>query len=124
MLVASGCGDDDDGESKSLSGEELQQARQSSDAIRGYCRDVAAFLAGRRERPTLAEADRTLAAADQLIRTARANPDAPFAGTQTMRDLVGDLTEDLEGTNCSPVLVRRLNDGFDTIPARKSVPSY
>jgi hypothetical protein len=123
-IAGVGCGGNDDGGSQRLSGAELEQARESSDAIRGYCRDVAAFLAGRRERPSAAEGDRTLAAADQLIALARTNPDAAYDRAQTMRDLVGNLTEDLEGTNCSPVLVRRLNDGFETIPARKTAPSY
>jgi hypothetical protein len=122
--IAAGCGGDDGNDPQRLSAAELEQARESNDAIRLYCRNVAAFLSGRRERPTAVEQARTVTAAAWLIQVARANPDAAYDRAQTMRDLVGNLTEDLEGTNCSPVLVRRLNDGFETIPARKNAPAY
>lgn len=86
-------------------------------AIRSYCRRIALFLSGKQGRPTAADTQRAYDAVDRLIALARENPEARYRGQDTMRQVVGDTAEDLEGTNCSPALVRRLEQGLAILPS-------
>ena len=66
------------------------------------------------QEPHVTELD---AYADRIIELAQQKPDAPYDRLSNMRDLVGNIAEDLEGTNCSEVLIRRLNEGLGTVPS-------
>ena len=109
-----GCGDDNSTTSSARPDAPLTvQERRSEDrsvaAIRGYCRGVARELAGRTAPPS---PDEAVEAAHRIAALARRKPEARYRGTQTARGLAGDLAEDLEGTNCSRVLVAELERGL------------
>ena len=116
-LGSGACGDG--GEStgaKNLTPSELATVQSSRDAIRGYCRRVGLSLA-RGEVTQLAELlNRALAAADRLGELAQAKPTARVDEQSTTRDVIADTAEDLEGTNCSPAIVRRLERALATSP--------
>jgi hypothetical protein len=122
MLLAAGgvvsCGGDERARSDRLSRAERAQVRGSELAIHDYCRRVGLYLGGRARPPSGADVERASAAADDLIALARAKPDAPAGSRGSMRDLLGLIAEDLEGTNCSPDLARRLSEGFASLPSR------
>lgn len=114
-----GCGDDGSSSTTRaperparLSAQERAAADRSVGSIRAYCRDLARFFAG--DRPGRPALDEALAAARRLAALAQAKPSAPYRGSQTARDLAGDLAEDLEGTNCSNTLVTELARGLRT----------
>jgi hypothetical protein len=88
---------------------ERRLADRSVAAIRRYCRRVARYLAAGGPRPRQGEA---IAAARRIAGVAAAKPSAAYRGSQTTRDLAGDLAEDLEGTNCSTRLVTELERGL------------
>ncbi len=89
------------------------QERRSEDrsvaAIRAFCREVARYLAAGGEPP---QPDEAVAGARRIAALARRKPEARYEGSQTARGLAGDLAEDLEGTNCSRLLVTELERGL------------
>jgi hypothetical protein len=93
----------------SLTAAEHAAAGRSVGRIRAYCRGVAAYLAGEGRRPPLGGA---LGGARKIVAIANAKPEATYRGSQRIRDLAGDLAEDLEGTNCSTRLVGELSRGL------------
>jgi hypothetical protein len=92
-----------------LTAQERRNEDRSVAAIREYCRGVARYLAGRAAPPSRDEA---VDAARRIAVLARRKPEARYQGTQTARGLAGDLAEDLEGTNCSRLLVAELERGL------------
>jgi hypothetical protein len=123
MLLAAwgavSCGADEQrAEGDRLSAAETREVRESELAIRDYCRRVGLYLSGRAAPPSRTEVERVLTAADQLIALAEAKPDAPAGSRGAVRDVLGLIAEDLEGTNCSPDLARRLSQAFAGLPPR------
>jgi hypothetical protein len=109
-----GCGDDSSPTSSArpdapLTAQERRSEDRSVAAIRDYCRDVARYLAGRTVPPS---PDEAVEAARRIAALARRKPEARYRGTETPRGLAGDLAEDLEGTNCSRLLVAELERGL------------
>jgi hypothetical protein len=120
MLAPAACGDGDDASSagpRRLSIEEESRVEESRLGIRSYCRRIAFYLAGRKGPPTAVDTRRAYDAADSLISLARENPEAQNRNGDTMRQVLGDTAEDLEGTNCSSDLVARLERGLASLPA-------
>jgi hypothetical protein len=118
-LLPAGCGGDDDASSarpRPLPPEAASSVSESQLAIRAYCRRIALYLAGREGPPTMAHTRRAYAAVDSLISVAREDPEAQYREGVTMRQVVGDTAEDLEGTNCSRDLVARLEQGLASLP--------
>jgi hypothetical protein len=118
-LLLGSCGGDDsggDGGSARLSPAERSELRAAEEGIRDYCRSVRSFLVGEGPRPGRVELEDALRAVDAMVGVARENAEASYRG-RTMRQLVGDTAEDLEGTNCGPPLVERLRQGLASIPA-------
>jgi hypothetical protein len=89
---------------------------QSQLAIRSYCRLIGLYVTRRGPRPTTADTQAADDAVDRLIALARADPEAQYREGETMRQVLGDTAEDLEGTNCSSGLVARLNQGLASLP--------
>jgi hypothetical protein len=119
MLVPTACGGGDDASSvgpRRLSIDDQSRVSESRLAIRSYCRRIALYLAGKEGRPTTADTRQAYAAVDSLISIARENPEAQNRNGDTMRQVVGDTAEDLEGTNCSADLVARLERGLASLP--------
>jgi hypothetical protein len=77
---------------------------------------VRSFFAGDGPQPGRPELEQAFGAVDGIVALAREKPDAVHEG-RTLRQLVGDTTEDLEGTNCAASLVDRLRQGLASIPA-------
>ncbi len=69
------------------------------------------------EAPTRAERARAFAAADEMIAVARAKPKALVDVGQDARLYLGDVVENIEGSNCDPAMVDYLERGFARIPA-------
>jgi hypothetical protein len=112
-----GCGDDNATQvPQRLESQETRVVDAATAAIRAYCRKVGLALAGRRDRPTADDELRVFDAVDRLIAIAQKKPDAPYRRSSTPRDVIADSAEDLDGTNCSNALVRRLEKGLAVLP--------
>jgi hypothetical protein len=114
-----GCGDDESSPRRpeQLSAGEQSAVRKAQTEIRSYCRDLVLYLARRRGPPTQSETGRVYEAVDRLAGIARDKPAAalPLAG-RTVRELLGDIAEDLEGSNCADNVVRRIDQVLATLP--------
>ena len=112
-----GCGDDNATQvPQRLESQDTRVVDAATTAIHAYCRKVGLALAGRRDRPTADDELRVFDAVDRLIAVAQKKPDAPYRGNSTPRDVIADAAEDLDGTNCSNALVRRLEKGLAVLP--------
>jgi hypothetical protein len=81
-----------------------------------YCRQVARYFAGERGEPSLAELNEALAAIDRIGAVARRQPYAQLRPGVDVRLALGDLAENLEGSNCSPELVARADQALAASP--------
>jgi hypothetical protein len=117
-IFLSGCGDGsgDDARPQRLPADALATVDTSQAAIRSYCRHVRLYLIGERDPPGPAEYERAQRAVTALVEVAREAPEAQYRNQGTMRQLLGDSAENLEGTNCSRDLVRVLDEGLRTLP--------
>jgi hypothetical protein len=84
--------------------------------IHSYCRAVALYLLRRRGAPTRAETQEAYDAIDRLGALAREKPGAETQNGATLRTLLGDIVEDLDGSNCSPALQQRVEQALATLP--------
>ena len=101
-----------------LSAAEKRRIRALEGRIGTHCVQVAQSLVDPDARPSPAEEAAAFKAADDLVALARAKPTALFDVGQDLRLLVGDVIENLEGANCDPRMVARLERGFATIPTQ------
>jgi hypothetical protein len=92
--------------------------REAQTEIRSYCRQLSLYLARRRGPPSQAENGRAYGAVDRLATIARLKPAAEAAIGRTARELLGDLAEDLEGSNCAPNVVQRIDQALAGLPAQ------
>jgi hypothetical protein len=117
-LAPAACGGDDAASTGPgrLSAEERAIVGQSQLAIRSYCRLIALYFPRWGPRPTMADTQAANDAVDRLIALARTDPEAQYREGETMRQVLGDTAEDLEGTNCSSGLVARLDRGLASLP--------
>lgn len=119
MLIAPiGCGDE---ESRSARPQRLSAAEQSivtgaQAGIRSYCRKIGLYLTRGQPLPTPLETQQVNGQVDRLIALAREKPEAEFRNRGTLRSLLGDMIEDLDGANCSDALQRRLAEGRAALP--------
>jgi hypothetical protein len=113
LLGVGACGDDNaPPRAKSLTASELTTVQSSRDAIRAYCRRVGLSIARGEVTQLATLLDQALAAADRLGELARAKPAAHVDPQSTTYDVLADTAEDLDGTNCSPAIVQRLERGL------------
>lgn len=130
-LAALGCGGSDgDDETGSAPGETsagpaqvadvspagVKTIQRARDEVAAYCRRVAAAL-GKGTAPTPAAFTRVNEALDKLVNLAAEQPEAATADGTTPRLALGDLAENLEGTNCDERLVARIDQALATLPA-------
>jgi hypothetical protein len=119
VSVPVGCGSDNSpSKPVELSASDQSAIREAQVEIRSYCRELALELARRRGPPTESDTAQAYSAVDRLAGIARVKPTAtqPLAG-RTVRELLGDLAEDLEGSNCAPNVVQRINQALAALPA-------
>jgi hypothetical protein len=113
-LLALGVGACSDEQTGTLSADEKAQVAIAQEALQSYCGQVSLYLAGKRG-PPREELVNAGGRIDVLIGIARRKPDADYRG-RTLRELLGDMAEDLEGTNCSPDLELRIERGLASLP--------
>ena len=102
-----------------LSAAEQSDVREAQVEIRSYCHELTLYLARRRGAPTGRETERAYAAVDRLAEIARDKPAAAQgAGGRTVRDLLGDIAEDLEGSNCASNVEQRIEKALAALPAQ------
>jgi hypothetical protein len=104
------------GAAKRLTADEQAVVTRSDRTVERYCGDLALSLTGQRKPPSVGEQGRAFAATDRLIELAREKPTAPLETGVEMGLFLGDLAEDLEGSNCDPRLVARIDQGLATPP--------
>jgi hypothetical protein len=126
-LAPAGCGDDEPTTDQTeptttapvaqrLTASDRERVRRSEAAILAYCERAAVAATGAREPPSARRRAAALDAVDDLVAVARAKPDATVKPGVDLRLFVGDLTENLQGANCDPAIVARLDTGLASIP--------
>lgn len=100
-----------------LTAAERRALRVAEGRIETHCVQIARSIVDRDARPSPAEEARAFAAADDFIALARAKPTAELDVGQDLRLFLGDVIENLEGANCDPRMIARLEKGLSTIPA-------
>jgi hypothetical protein len=120
VSALSGCGSSssssDDSSKAKLTPSEQKDVRASQSAIQSYCRAVLLYLERRTDPPTRGETDRAYGAVDRLAAIARSKPAAPQGRSGTVRDLMSDTAEDLQGANCADNVVQRIDQALGSLP--------
>jgi hypothetical protein len=125
VLALASCGDDSaqpagttaaGAAAKRLTTAEQASVGSSERAVQRYCGVLALSLTGQRKPPSAEQQGRAFAATDRLIELARRKPAAPTTSGQPMGLFLGDLAEDLEGSNCDPRLVQLIDQALATLP--------
>jgi hypothetical protein len=127
-LWPAGCGDDEPAAPESatttttasqgqrLTAADRDRIRRSEAAILDYCERAAVTATGTAEPPSARRQAGALEAVDELVALAGEKPDATLRAGVDLRLFVGDLTENLQGANCDPAIVSRLEAGLAAIP--------
>jgi len=105
-------------EAARLTGEERRLVSVYDRRIQAHCVRVTRALVEPRAAPTRAQEERAFAAADALLALAAEKPNAPLGAGQDLRLLVSDVTENIEGSNCDPRMIARLEQGLASLPPR------
>jgi hypothetical protein len=121
VLAATGCGgsgDEDVGTTSTpsdptaLTGAERDALADDEASILEYCRARALSLTNPDKRPTVGQQARALEAVDALVALAAEKPAARVERQVDLGLYLGDLAENLEGSNCDPQIVARLEQGL------------
>jgi hypothetical protein len=126
LLSLVACGDDGSqggngaenppSQARRLTGHEQELVTRSDRIVERYCARLALSLTGQRRPPSARQQARAFAATDRLIGLAREKPAARVETGGDVALLLADLAEDLEGSNCDPRLVQRLDQGLAALP--------
>jgi hypothetical protein len=84
--------------------------------IQDHCFRVASSLADPSAAPSPAQQRRAFQAADRLGALAARKPTAELDAGQDLRLFLGDVIENLEGSNCDPRMRARLAEALGRIP--------
>jgi hypothetical protein len=130
-VTAGACGDDGTtgeesppksaGSASRLTLDERRLVSDSEAAIQLYCRKRALALTDPDKRPTVGQQARALEAVDALVALADEKPAARLRRGVDVRLFLGDLAENLEGSNCDPAIVARLDEGISTLAPEDGV---
>jgi hypothetical protein len=120
--VVTGCGDED-GHSGPPSAPRLSPGERKlvltyERRIQAHCVRLARSLIDPGAAPTPRQEKRAFAAADKLVALAARKPEAPYGPGQDLRLFVSDIAENLEGSNCDPRILERLEQGLAGLPPR------
>ena len=99
-----------------LTDAERRQLQVLEGRIETHCVRVAQSLVDPEAAPTPREEAEAFKAADDLVTLAERKPTAPVDVGQDVRLLLSDVTENLEGSNCDPRMIARLERGLARIP--------
>jgi hypothetical protein len=103
---------------KRLTAAEQSLVSRSERSVQRYCGKLALSLTGQGKPPSAEEQSRAFVATDRLIELASEKPVAPLDTGLEIGLFLGDLAEDLEGSNCDSRLVERIDQGLATLPQR------
>lgn len=96
---------------------ERERAFDAQQTLSIYCARLGAALVGERRPPSRREEREAFTAVDWLVRLAHEKPTARVqVGVETGL-FASDVAENLEGLNCDPRLVARLEQGIANAPA-------
>ena len=122
--LAAGCGDSGGDVTTTtsagaarLTAAEREQLRRDEAAIVRYCSARALALADPAKRPTVAQQARALEAVDRIVAVAVESPEIEVKPKVDARLYAGDLIENLEGSNCDPLILGRLEQGLGAVQA-------
>jgi hypothetical protein len=120
-IVLGGCGEGSEAPSapRTLTAGEHARVTAARASIRSYCASVRDYLTGEGSAPPTSVARRALGSVDLLAALAQSHPEAHYDSYETMREVLGDTAEDLEGTNCSATLVHRLERALAALPPER-----
>jgi hypothetical protein len=123
--LAVGCGGEEDSEAPettaalpsdaALTRAEQRTLAHSEQAIQAYCIRVGQAAGGGRELPSVAAQERAFESLEDLIGVVTTKPAAEVQPGVDARLLLGDLAENLEGSNCDPRLVERIDAALGAI---------
>jgi len=99
-----------------LTGGERRLLASYDRRIEAHCLRVARSLVEPRAAPSARQEKRAFAAADALVGLAAEKPAAPLGAGQDTRLFLADVIENLDGSNCDPRMVARLEQGLTAIP--------
>ena len=99
-----------------LTAAEQSLVTRSERAVQLYCGKLALSLTGQGKPPSSEEQSRAFVATDRLIELANEKPVASLDTGLQMGLFLGDLAEDLEGSNCDSRLVERIDQALATLP--------
>jgi hypothetical protein len=127
LLALAGCGDDDGSpetpgtppaaeEARRLTAGERNLIARSERRIQGYCTDLALSVTGQRKPPLAADRARAFTAVDDLVELASEKPAAQVEPGVDLRLHVGDIAENLQGSNCDREIITALDEGLARIP--------
>jgi hypothetical protein len=120
VLMIAGCGSagpPNRGQSeRRLSRSERAQVDHAKADVHAYCRLVGRFLARGQGPPSRQVGQRASDAVKRLGSLARSRPKATNQDGETVAEVMGDIAEDLEGTNCSNALAAELDAELRTVP--------
>lgn len=123
MLALAGCGGDSPaGRSEErpaapqrLTASERRLLRAYEGRIQSHCVRVARSVVDPAARPTAAQERRAFAAADLLAGLVARKPRAELDVGQDLRLYMSDVIENLEGSNCDPRMIARLEKSLAEI---------
>jgi hypothetical protein len=119
LAAGPGCGDNDSAAPKPpsrLSPEEQVVLQDAQQAVRRYCRKVGLYILRQGRAPTPADLEQVDARLGPLVAIGRERPAALSSSQRTVRESIGDLIEDVEGSNCSGPIQQRLDAAIAEIP--------
>ncbi len=121
IVVAAGCGGQDAERAEpaapsKLTAQERRLVATYEARIAQHCVRVARSLVDRAAAPSPAQQRRAFEAADALAALVASKPTAPVDVGQDLRLYLSDVVENLEGSNCDPRMVSRLEDALRAIP--------
>jgi hypothetical protein len=116
-----GCGDEDPVQKAGprpsrLTADERRLLDLYEGRIQTHCVRVARSLVDPRAAPSPGQQEAAFEAADRLLGLAARKPTAPLGAGQDLRLFVSDVVENLEGSNCDPRMIGRLEQGLARIP--------
>ena len=121
IVVVAGCGGDRPdppapAPPAKLTAQERRLVKSYEARITIHCARVARSLVDRAAGPSAAQQQRAFEAADALAGLVASKPTAPVDVGQDLRLYLSDVVENLEGSNCDPRMVSRLEDALRAIP--------
>jgi hypothetical protein len=118
LIVPVGCGGDSASRKgpQRLSAAENSTVRRAQVSVHTYCAKLALYLAGRRDAPAGSETQRVNNDLDELIALAKKKPEGLSLTEETTRQVLGDMAEDLQGSNCSGNFAQKLDRALGELP--------